>query len=106
MEDEARSLFGDHISRRSVVGIIANIDTHVTGWRTDALLQVKQLPASQLDQMVGLRELDILKAEHAVMHEALTTWIGIYDNHDKEDVAYLEGAHSLAHNLLKELEDE
>lgn len=105
MEDEARSLFGDHISRRSVVGIIANIDTHVNGWRTDALLQVKQLPASQLDQMVGLRELDILKAEHTVMHEALTTWIGLKHEAANEDVQYLWGAHDLAHNLLKELED-
>lgn len=48
---------------------------------------------------------DILKAEHDVMHEALTTWVGLKDNDSAEDIQYLWGVHDLAHNLLKELEE-
>lgn len=45
----------------------------------------------------------ILRAEHDLMHEALTEWVGLDNDHADRDLQYLWGIHDLADKLIKEL---
>ena len=46
----------------------------------------------------------ILRAEHDVLHDALTEWCGMNDDRAKEDVQYICGVHDMADALVKTLE--
>ena len=46
----------------------------------------------------------ILKAEHDVLHDAMTEWCGMVDDKAKEDLQYLFGVHDMADALVKVLE--
>lgn len=55
--------------------------------------------------MVAINIGDVLMAEHEVMHEALTEWVGLNTEHADRDLQYLWGIHDLADKLIKELTD-
>ena len=46
----------------------------------------------------------ILRAEHDVLHDAMTEWCGMVDDKAKEDLQYLFGVHDMADALIKALE--
>lgn len=46
-----------------------------------------------------ITELDILRAEHEIMHEANSEWLGL--GNEKEDVSYIEGVIQLTDKLLE-----
>ena len=46
----------------------------------------------------------ILKAEHDVLHEALTEWCGMVKEDASADIQYVIGVHDMAHELVKRLE--
>lgn len=48
----------------------------------------------------------ILKAEHEVMHEAFTEWVGLDNERADRDLQYLWGIHDLADKLIKELTED
>lgn len=48
-----------------------------------------------------MNELDILRAEHDVMHNAISDWIGMNNDSAKEDLQYLIGIHNMADKLIE-----
>ena len=46
----------------------------------------------------------ILKAEHDVLHDALTEWCGMVKEDANADIQYVIGVHDMAHELIKRLE--
>ena len=54
---------------------------------------------------MGAITLDVvLRAEHDVLHDAMTEWCGVVDDKAKEDLQYLFGVHDMADALIKSLE--
>ena len=46
----------------------------------------------------------ILRAEHDVLHDALTEWCGMVKEDANADIQYVMGVHDMAHELIKRLE--
>ena len=46
----------------------------------------------------------ILRAEHDVLHDALTEWCGMVKEDANEDIQYVMGVHDMADALIKRLE--
>ena len=46
----------------------------------------------------------ILRAEHDVLHEALTEWCGMVKEDASADIQYVMGVHDMAHELINRLE--
>ena len=46
----------------------------------------------------------VLRAEHDVLHDALTEWCGMVKERANEDLQYVFGVHDMAHRLITELE--
>lgn len=46
----------------------------------------------------------ILRAEHDVLHDALTEWCGIVKDGANEDLQYVMGVHDMADALIEKLE--
>ena len=46
----------------------------------------------------------ILRAEHDVLHDALTEWCGMVKEDANADIQYVMGVHDMADALIKKLE--
>ena len=46
----------------------------------------------------------ILRAEHDVLHDAMTEWRGMVKEDASADIQYVMGVHDMAHELIKRLE--